>query len=162
MSTNKNNNQICSSYFMLPLNALIWRVGRNRLWRVSARWIDASTRTAHGTNFAVPPALGNLAQANAINMVPVANIYEPPDAKANNKFVPSVAEITEEHFVFVGWVLALNASFAIGALPRILAYVRQHVSIKTQAQKMTYNAYVYLLHKILTKLIFSSPHRLLP
>jgi hypothetical protein len=50
-------------------------------------------------------------------------------AKAKIKIVPSVAEITEEHFVFVSRVLALDASFAIGALPGILAYVRKHVRI---------------------------------
>jgi hypothetical protein len=123
---------------MLPLDALVWRVGRNRLlWRVGARWIDAAARTANRTNFAVPPALGDLAQADTINMVPAANNNEPRIATANYKLVPSVAEITEEHFVFVSRVLALNASFAIGALPGILADVRKHVRIQTQTQKMT-------------------------
>jgi hypothetical protein len=113
---------------MLPLDPLVWRVGRNRLGRFGARRIDASTRTANGTNFAVPPALGNFAQANTVNMVPVATIMSIPLQK-RIKSVPSVTEITEEHFVFVGRVLALNARFAISALPGILAYVRQHVSI---------------------------------
>jgi hypothetical protein len=56
----------------------------------------------------------------------------------NNKGIPSITHITEQHLIFIGRIFTLDAGFTVCTLPIISFDVRNHAQGEVQTAWMTY------------------------
>jgi hypothetical protein len=56
----------------------------------------------------------------------------------NNKSIPSITHITEQHLIFISWIFTLDAGLAVCTLPIISSDMRNHAQSEVQTAWMAY------------------------